>query len=119
MRHTKFRVKPYRWSKSRPYVVEGRMNGKRSRRFFETKEKAKAYCDLKNIEIENHGRAHAEFDSRLRDMACQCAGMLAEIGATILDATQHYIAHRKAVERSCTAIQLVGELIAAKERDGA
>src|SRR5437899_8125185 len=78
MRHTRFEVKPYRWSTSRPYVVEGRENGKRSRRFFETKAQAKTYCDLKNIEIENHGRVHVEFDSRLRDMASDCAGMLSD-----------------------------------------
>jgi Site-specific recombinase XerD len=92
------------------------MNGKRSRKFFETKALAKSYCELKNTEIENLGREHVEFDSQLRVMAQECAGMLKEIGATILDATQHYIAHRKAVERSCTVAALTDEVIAAKKK---
>jgi integrase len=92
------------------------MNGKRSRRFFETKAQAKAYCELKNIELENNGRAHVEFDSRLRDMACECARMLNDFGVTILDATEHYIAHLKSVERSCTVASLVEEVIAAKTK---
>jgi integrase len=116
MRHTEYTVKPYRWSKSRPYVVEGRMNGKRSRRFFESKAQAKAYCDLKNIEIENHGRTHIEFDSRLRDMASESARMLSDFGKTILDATQHYVAYLKSIDRSCTVAALVDEVIAAKKK---
>ena len=70
-----FEVKINHWA-TRKYFVEGRENGKRSRKFFKTKAEAKEYADLKNIELENHGRAHAEFDSRLRDMAQDCATRL-------------------------------------------
>jgi integrase len=91
------------------------MNGKRSRRFFSSKAQARTYCDLKNIEVENYGRAHVEFDSRLRDMAIECARMLEGVGATLLDATQHYIAHRQSVERSCTVAALVDEVIERKK----
>jgi integrase len=108
----RFRVKKYKWA-TRKYVVEGRENGKRSRKFFETKAEANSYADLKNIELKNKGAEHAEFDSRLRLMAQDCARMLAAIGATIEDATKHYIAHRKAIDNSCKVAQLVDEVIAA------
>src|SRR4029453_15990661 len=38
---------------------------------------------------------------------------------TIRDAVEHYVAHLKATEKSCSAQQLVDELIAAKRADGA
>jgi integrase len=108
-----FRVKKYKWA-SRRYVVEGRENGKRSRKFFGTKAEADSYADLKNIELENKGREHAEFDSRLRDMAQDCADKLKRFGKTIDDATKHFISHLQAIERSCTVAALVDEVIAKK-----
>jgi integrase len=113
----RFRVKKYKWA-SRKYVVEGRENGKRRRKFFETKAEAQSYADLKNIELENRGREHAEFDSRLRDMAQDCADKLKAFGKTIADATHHYVTHLRASEKSCTAVELLRELLAAKTAAG-
>lgn len=58
----------------------------------------------------------SRFDSRLRDMAIDCADQLRCFGATIEDATAHYIAHRKAIERSCTVEALIKEVLAAKAK---
>ena len=69
---TRFEVKENKRA-SRKYFVEGRENGKRSRKLFKTKAEATAYSDLKNIELKNDGLNHAEFDSRLRLMAQDCA----------------------------------------------
>jgi len=101
---------------TRKYFVEGRENGKRSRKFFETKAEAKEYADLKNIELENHGRAHVEFDSRLRDMAQDCAARLRAFGKTIADATDHFIAHLRAVDGSCTVAKLVDDVLVARAK---
>jgi integrase len=109
----RFRVKKYKWA-SRRYVVEGRENGKRSRKFFDTKAQAAAFADLKNIEVHNHGVEHAEFDSRLRDMAQSCADQLKPFGRTLQDATMHFIAHLQAIEKSCTVAALMDEVIAKK-----
>ena len=109
----RFRVKKYKWAPQR-YVVEGRENGKRSRRFFNTKGEATAYADVKNIELVNKGREHAEFDSRLRDMAQSCADKLQSFGKTIEDATEHFIAHLQAIEKSCTVAAMMDEVIAKK-----
>jgi integrase len=115
---TRFIVKENKWA-SRKWFVDGRENGKRSRKFFKAKAEAKTYADLKNNELLKHGIAHAEFDSRLRDMAQDCADALGVFGKTIKDATDFFIAHLKASEKSCTAAELVKELVAAKEKDGA
>jgi integrase len=51
-------------------------------------------------------------------MATQCSDELSGFNKTIKDATDFFIAHLRASEKSCTAVQLVNELIAAKARDG-
>ena len=119
---TQFKVKENKWA-TRKWSVDGKENvegeEKRSRKFFKTKAEAKTYADLKNNEVLNHGIAHALFDPRLRLMAQDCAGKLEPFGKTIADATDHFIAHLQASEKSCTATDLVKELLAAKQKDGA
>src|SRR5262249_2007086 len=106
-----FKMKPYKWATVGKFCVEGRENGKRSRRFFETKIEAKSYRDLKNIELVNRGREHAEFPTALRVMAQECADRLKCVGKTIADATDFLLAHLAASAKSCTAVQLVKELL--------
>jgi integrase len=113
----KFRVKHYRSAGGR-YVVEGRENGNRSRKFFATKAEADTYASQKNIELENFGREHAEFPERLRIMAQECEAQLYAFGKTIADATRFYLDHLKTSQRSCTVAALVKELLAAKKADG-
>src|SRR4029453_15079437 len=55
----------------------------------------------------------------LRVMAQNAVEALKPFGKTITDAVGHYVAHLKASEKSCSAVQLVKELVAAKEHDGA
>jgi integrase len=114
---TKFRVKKYKSARGR-FVVEGRENGKRSRKFFATKSEADTYASRKNIELENFGREHAEFPERLRIMAQECDALLSEFGKSIADATKFYVGHLKASQRSCTVAALVNEFITAKQADG-
>ena len=51
-------------------------------------------------------------------MAQDCADKLKAFGRTIADATEHYVAHLRASERSCTVAQLLAELLDAKESKG-
>jgi integrase len=51
-------------------------------------------------------------------MAQNAVEQLKPFGKTITDAVKHYIAYLQASEKSCTASQLVRELIKAKEADG-
>src|SRR5215831_2609223 len=120
MRH-QIKVRQYR-SKDRPhlkFVVPYREDGKRKRLYFETKESAKAFADKRNIDLINQGRAHSEFPATLRIMAQECNDLLHQHGKTIKDATDFLIAHLKASAKSCTAVELVKELVTAKEKDGA
>lgn len=121
MRKTKFRVKRYRDSKrpSLKFVVSGRENNKRTRRFFTTKAEADSYEKAKNIELRNKGVEGAEFPTALRVMAEECTKQLARYGRTIEDATEFFVQHLAASEKSCNAIELVEQLLGAKEKDGA
>jgi len=121
MRQRKIRVRKYSDS-NRPglkFVVNYRETGKRKRSFFETKEQADSFASFKNAELKRNGVEHAEFPTALRVMAQNAVEQLKPFGKTITDAVQHYVAHLKASEKSCTAVQLVRELVAAKEKDGA
>jgi integrase len=101
------------------FVVGFRQAGKRSQKFFETKEEATAFAGFKNAERKQNGLAHAEFPEKLRSMAQDAVERLQKYGKSITDAVDYYVAHLKASERSCTAEQLVKELLKAKEADGA
>jgi integrase len=119
-RHT-IRVRKYHDS-NRPhlrFVVNYREAGNRKRAFFETKAEAETFAQNRNIELKNSGREGAEFPTALRVMAQNAVEKLKPFGKTIDDAIAHYVAHLKASEKSCTAVQLVRELVKAKESDGA
>lgn len=97
------------------FVVNYREDGRRKRKFYETKAEAQNFADEKNIELINKGREHAEFPEGLRIMAQDCADKLQEFGKTIADATAHFISHLQSIERSCTVPELVDEVIAKKK----
>jgi integrase len=121
MRTRKIRVRSYSDS-NRPhlkFVVNYRETGKRKRSFFETKEQANSFAAFKNAELKRNGVEGAEFPTVLRVMAQNAVERLKPFKKTITDAVDHYVAFLKASERSCTAEQLVKELVRAKEKDGA
>ena len=121
MRRRKIRVRKYRDGK-RPhlkFVVNYREARNRKRAFFETKAEADTFAGNRNIELKNSGREGAEFPTALRVMAQECKDALSNYGKTIKEATDFFIAHLKASEKSCTAVELVKELVAAKKADGA
>ena len=126
MRERKIRVRRYSDS-NRPhlkFVVNYREAAKRKRSFFETKEAANSFVAFKKAELKRNGVEHAEFPTWLRVMAQECAARLsdckradADSPPTIKDATDFFIAHLKAIERSCTVDALVDEVIAKKTKE--
>jgi integrase len=119
MRQRKIRKRRYSDS-NRPhlkFVVNYRESGKRKRSFFETKEAANSFVAFKNAELKRNGVEGAEFPTWLRVMAQRCTDKLEAFGKTIEDATEHFIAHLKAIERSCTVDALVDEVIAKKAKE--
>lgn len=109
VRNARFWVRRYADS-NRPapqFVVNGReKNGKRTRRFFVMKAEAKTYPQQKCIELENGGRAAAEFPERLRAMTEEYVALLAPHNRTIADATTHLLAHIAATKKSCDPAEL-------------
>ena len=115
-----FRLKPYSIA-AKPhlkFVVVGREAGTRKRWYFATKGAASAHCDLKNKQARRQGIEGAEFSSALRVEAQKAVEKLKSFNKTITDAVEHYLAHLKASEKSCTAVELVDEIVAAKKADG-
>ncbi len=116
-----YRIKPYR-DANRPllkFVVNFKDSGKRARRFFETKKEAETFTQQKSVALMNQGREGAEFSSSLRVMALECADLLQPFGKTLREATDHFLESLRASARSCTAAELVAELLATKQADGA
>jgi integrase len=102
------------------FVVNYREAGNRKRSFFETKEQAESLAAFKNAELKRNGVEGAEFPTWLRVMAQNAVEKLKPFkGATIETAVAHYVGYLEASAKSCTAEQLVKELVAAKENDGA
>jgi integrase len=120
LRPRKIKVRRYSDS-NRPhlkFVVNYREAGKRKRSFFEKEAQAKSFAAFKNAELQRNGVEGAEFPTALRVMAQDCVDRLKAFGRTIADATEHYVAHLRASERSCTVKQLLAELLDAKESKG-
>jgi integrase len=118
MRKRKITVRSYKHPRLR-FVVGYRESGKRKRSFFETRAQASAFAAFKNAELRKYGVEGSEFSSRLREMARESAERLIPFEKTIADATDFFVAHLRASERSITASKLVAELVAAKKADGA
>jgi integrase len=119
-RRGKIKVREYN-NPQRPhlkYYISFREAGRTRRQFFETQEQAKSEADFRNAELKQNGREHAEFPTWLRVMAHEAVERLQPFKKTIRDAVQYYVAHLKATEKSCSAEQLVKELLKAKEADG-
>jgi integrase len=102
------------WCVTWPKIGKGR-----NRQFFKDKIEARTVLQQKLIEQENYGIAGVSFNERHRTEYLECAEVLQPLGATIRDAVNFYIPHLNAMKRSCTAAQLVDELLKVKESDGA
>lgn len=102
------------WCVTWPKIGRGR-----NRQFFKDKTEAEAVLDQKLIEQENQGRAGLSFSERQRAEYLECAEKLQPFGGTIRDAVNFYLPHLQANNRTCTAAELVDELLKVKEADGA
>lgn len=91
----------------------------RQRRFFKSREEAKTFLDAKKIEKENHGTAAMSLNDSARAEYLECSAALKSYGKTLRDAVAYYLPHLKARNRSCTASELVAELLRVKTADGA
>jgi hypothetical protein len=91
----------------------------RNRQFFKNKSEAQTLLEQKLIEQENYGVAALALTDRQRVEYLECAEKLAAFNATLRDAVEFYLPHLRATNRSCTAKELVAEILKAKGADGA
>jgi len=84
MKAPKLSVKRYKHSDKSRFVVDGlRINGKRVRRFFATRQEADTFAGQKQIQLENLGLRALEMPDGLRVMAIECAEKLKPSGKTL------------------------------------
>ena len=91
----------------------------RNRQFFNEKIEAETFLKQKLAEQQNYGDEGVAFSLRQRVEYLECADKLAPFNATLRDAVDFYRLHLQATNRSCTATQLLDEILAAKRADGA
>ncbi len=94
-------------------------DGGGGRRFFKRKAEAEGFVRLKQTEITNFGSSAAALDEKARAEYLECRESLNPFGATLRDAVAFYLPHLKSRNRSCTATELVDELLRVKTADGA
>src|SRR5947209_4789148 len=102
------------WCVTWPKIGKGR-----NRQFFKDKAEAETVLQQKLVEQENQGRSGLSFSERQRAEYLECADKLQPFGVTIRDAVNFYVPHLRAAKRTCTAAELVSELLKVKEADGA
>ena len=102
------------WCVTWPKIGKGR-----NRQFFKDKTEAETLLAKKKIEQENQGRAGLALSDRQRVEYLQCEEKLRPFGKTVSEATNFYLPHLHATNRSCNAVELVTELLQTKQADGA
>ena len=117
MRRPQLRIVEYHHSATAKYVIEGaRVNGKRRRYFFPTKEKAEAELARMKIKQRKEGENALRLPDSLRIMALECAQELKPLGKTLKDAAEFYIEYLRDAERSISVSALIDEYLAGQQR---
>jgi integrase len=117
MRRPQLRIVEYHHSATAKYVIEGaRVNGKRRRYFFATKEKAEAELARIKIKQRKEGENALRLPDSLRIMALECAQELKPFGKTLADATQFYVRYLRDAARSISVCALIEEFMTAQKR---
>jgi integrase len=91
----------------------------RNRKFFREKIEAETFLKEKLVEQKRYGDEGMAFGLRERAEYLECTEKLAPFNTTLRDAVNFYLPHLQATNRSCTAKQLVDEILSAKKADGA
>jgi integrase len=118
MRKPTLAIRPYDHSKTHRFVLDLRPFG-RGRKFFRTRDEAKAERLRVLTALEIHGREAVGLPQRELSDFITAKLKLSEYGKTINDATHFYLDHLERVRRCKTTVaQLADEVITAKRKDG-
>jgi hypothetical protein len=100
------------------FVVTYREAAKRKQKVFETEEEAIEFARTKDPNFRRDPIQETETEASAR-VLLECTNKLRAYGKTIADATDFFVQHLMANEKSCTARELVDEFIAAKQKEAA
>jgi hypothetical protein len=100
------------------FVVKYRESAKHKQKVFETEEEAIEFARTKDPSFQRDPIQETEAQASAR-VLLECTNKLRAYGKTIQDATDFFVQHLMANEKSCTAEQLVDEFIAAKQKEAA
>jgi integrase len=99
-------------------VTFPKLGGGRERRTFKDRAEAQTYLELAKVQRENFGNAAMSIPDALRVEATECSQRLREFNKSLRDATEFYIRHLRAVEKSVTVADAMEELISARKAAG-
>lgn len=100
------------------FVVSSHLEGRRQRKFFETKREAETYVELKKVELLNQGVEGATFSTELRVLAQRADTILKPFGKTVLDAAEFYAQHLQTISGSRKVAEVVSEFLVTRIADG-
>jgi len=100
------------------FVVKYREAAKRKQKVFEKVEEAIQFARTKNPNFQRDPIQEIEGQASAR-MLLECTNRLNAYGKTIKDATDFFVQHLTATEKSCNVAELVDEFVAAKQKEGA
>ena len=116
MGKTSFQISRYAHPRLK-FVVSSHLEGRRQRKFFETKSEAETYVELKEVELLNQGVEGATFSTELRVLAQRAATILKPFGKTVLDAAKFYAQHLQTISRSQNVTEVVSEFLDTRADD--
>ena len=100
------------------FVVKYREAAKRKQKVFEKEEEAIQFARTKNPNFRHDPVRETEVQTSAR-LLLECTNQLNAYGKTIKDATDFFVQHLTATDKSCTAKKLVDEFVAAQEKEAA
>jgi hypothetical protein len=100
------------------FVVKYREDAKRKQKVFEKVEEAIQFARTKNPSFYRDLIQDIEAQASAHTLP-ECTNRLNAYGKTIKDATDFFVQHLTATEKSCTVAELVDEFVAAKQKEGA
>jgi len=118
MRKPTLTIRPYPHSKTHRFVLDLRPFGK-GRKFFRSRDEAKAERRRQLIALERHGREAIGLSPHELSGIMKARERLAEYGKTMVDAADFLIHHLEIIRRcKITVAQLADEVLEAKRKDG-
>jgi integrase len=117
VRRPQLRIVEYHHSATAKYVIEGaRVNGKRRRYFFPSKQKAEEELARLKTKQRKEGEKALQLPDSLRIMALESAEKLKPFGKSLQDAVDFYVRHLQEAEASISVSALIEEYLAMQTR---